>query len=203
MSVLIRNVPQPTDILSDSQADLENNNNAIDSSFGVDHYAASNLSANNGKHQVLQMPVQTPQPVTTVDPMFYSFQQPAGNAGILQYMCQAGGLVQSPITPIQSSAAGISIASSGTVTIFNFSSMPYCFGYFNGMGILSTSPASIVSSQGYFYWSGSQGLVRNSAPVSMPLSFSGNLLIITALTGAFSVSSFSWTLGFNRIFTPT
>jgi len=56
------NIPQPNDLLTDSQGDLLANNQQLDTSFGINHYAFSDLTANNGKHKYVQMPVQSADP---------------------------------------------------------------------------------------------------------------------------------------------
>lgn len=202
-----QNIPQSTDFLSNSQADLLNNNRFLQTWSVTDHYGLDDNTSNNGKHQVLQMPVQAVQPVTTIDPMFYSFAQATGNAGTLQYMCQAGGVVQSPITPIQSSAAGISLAPAGTATIFDFSgspsNFPYCYGYVNGFGISDQAGNPIVPFNGFFYWNGSKGVINGQSSVGLKIQFSGNILQLTPSALGINYSQISWTLVFNRTFTPT
>lgn len=49
-----RNRPLATDFLSSSQPILLNNTNASDDSFGVDHYAFSDTTANKGRHKIVQ-----------------------------------------------------------------------------------------------------------------------------------------------------
>jgi hypothetical protein len=51
------NIPQPSDNLSDSQNDLLNNFQTLDTSFAVNHYQFSNATANNGKHKFCEMPI--------------------------------------------------------------------------------------------------------------------------------------------------
>ena len=200
------NIPNPADLLSSSQGDLLNNNGFLQTWSVTDHYGLDDATSNNGKHQVIQMPVQATQPVTTVDPMLYSFQQTTGNAGILQYMCQAGGLVQSPITPIQSSATGITlIASTGQTTIFDFSGtpddFPFCFGYVTTLG--TPSGGNVAMASAIFGWNGSQGVVNNYLTNTFQFEFSGSLLKLFNTNPLISLTNVAWTLVFNRIFTPT
>ncbi len=58
------NIPQPTDDLSDSQGQILTNFSSCNTSFGVNHYAFSDVTANNGKHKFMQMPQQVAAPVT-------------------------------------------------------------------------------------------------------------------------------------------
>jgi hypothetical protein len=54
--VFNKNIPQPTDLLDDSQQDLLNNNIALNDSMGVNHYPFDNATVNNGKHKFIQLP---------------------------------------------------------------------------------------------------------------------------------------------------
>jgi len=198
-------IPQPNDLLSDSQGDLLNNNGFLNASFGVDHYAFNDATSNNGKHQVIQMPVQSAIPVTTTDPVAFSFQQASGNQGILQYLCGPSGVVASPILPLQSSASGITLPPNTPETIFDFTNSLYCFGEIIGSGLIATTPLSTPTvCYGVFFYSGSHGVVTTlTDPNSIAFQFSGNLLqAITPMAFA-NVSQFAWTLSFKRIFTPT
>lgn len=58
------NIPQPTDDLSVSQGDLLGNMQQLDTSFDIDHFTFSNLTANNGKHRKVTMPVRGAAPAT-------------------------------------------------------------------------------------------------------------------------------------------
>jgi hypothetical protein len=198
------NVPLGGDLLSNSQADLLNNNGFLNTWSGTDHYPLNDATSNNGKHQVLQMPAQATKPVTSVDPMFYSFAQPTGNQGTLQYVqgvSPAAAPVQSPITPIQSSATGISLVYPNTATIFDFTGSIYCIGYVNAGGnLISGGCASRLSS---FIWNGSVGYVQSQAPLNgINFQFSGALLQIIPNI-ALTLNQVAWTLNFSRIFSPT
>src|SRR5581483_351059 len=57
-----QNIPQPTDQLSQSQADLLNNFQAIYTLIGVNHTQFN--AGNQGTHAFVEMPVQNPVPVT-------------------------------------------------------------------------------------------------------------------------------------------
>ncbi len=50
------NVPQPTDLLSNSQGQILANFNKANSSFGINHYPFDNGTANNGKHKFVTIP---------------------------------------------------------------------------------------------------------------------------------------------------
>jgi hypothetical protein len=57
------NVPQPNDLLSDSQVDILQNFSSSNTSFGINHYPFDDATINNGKHKFVQMPVQGSTPV--------------------------------------------------------------------------------------------------------------------------------------------
>lgn len=50
----VTNRPQANELLSDSQEMLKDNFNALDTLYGLDHYAYSNGSAQAGQHNVIQ-----------------------------------------------------------------------------------------------------------------------------------------------------
>ena len=58
------NIPKPTDLLSNSQADLLANNGFLNASFSRNHVAL-NIATNNGKHTFIEMPTlaSIPAPV--------------------------------------------------------------------------------------------------------------------------------------------
>jgi|ERR1700754_1273187 len=62
MSIYNPNIPQPLDELSDSQGQILQNFNKADSSFGTDHYRFSDLTVNNGFHQRVTFPGNSPAP---------------------------------------------------------------------------------------------------------------------------------------------
>lgn len=194
-------IPQPTDLLSDSQTALLANNGFLNTSFGTDHYPFNDATTNNGKHQVIQMPVQTAIPSTVLDPKFYSYQQPTGNAGVLQYLKGPNDEVQSPLLPLQSAATGISLASAGTATVFDFTGMIYCYGIIMASGIAAVGlAANPVMSM--FFWSGSQGFLSPATTANkLSFQFVGSLLEVINI-GTGNVNSVAWTLKFERILTP-
>jgi len=57
------NIPQATDRLAKSQQDLLQNNQQLDTSFGINHYTFSDLTVNNGMHKQCQMVEQAVAPV--------------------------------------------------------------------------------------------------------------------------------------------
>ncbi len=196
--VLIRNLPQPTDILSDSQVDLQNNNNAIDTSFGLDHFAASNLTPNNGKHAMVTTPYAA-APSTPTDVRFYAAQDHA-SIGPLQYTRTPVDQVPTPLSRLQSSAAAITLGSAASTTMLDFTGVPYSYGSFRAAYLYNAVTYQILT--GYFFWNGSSGtVVVTGVQAGISVLYSGNSLIFRNGSPAI-VSRLAWTLEFDRIFTP-
>lgn len=88
-------IPQANDRLAKSQQDLLQNNTQLDTSFGINHYAFSDLSANNGMHKQCQLvELANPVPVAGTDSLYCATTgSPA--VGELFYVRGGGG------TPIQ------------------------------------------------------------------------------------------------------
>lgn len=196
---LIRNKPQGPDLLSDSQPILLNNNNAIDDSFGNDHYAASDLTVNNGRHRILTTVTQTVHPTTTDNCIFYGMQDNP-TTGALQYSKGPTDVVQTPMSCLQSSSAGINLGSNGTSNILDFSAVQYSHGTVIASGLLSGVAFQLF---GTFFWKGSASALYSPIVLALNIAlieFSGNVLRIRAASSA--LTSISWTLEFNRIFTP-
>lgn len=51
------NIPQPTDLLSDSQGDIQQNFLSLDNTFGVNHFQFSLTDGTEGKHKFVEMPI--------------------------------------------------------------------------------------------------------------------------------------------------
>ena len=191
---------QPTDILSDSQADLFNNNNAIDDSFGDDHYSASDLTADNGKHRVITTPAQTIHPLTPLDCRFYSMQDHV-TIGALQYTRKVVDQVPTPLTCLQSSSIGITLIAGASTNILDFTGVPFSYGIVN---VLCNVPGTPRLSSFAFGWDGSQGIASNTinTPVAAAVvEFSGAILRVRNNI-ATTLTRLSWTLRFDRIFNP-
>ena len=108
MSTFQPGIPLPNDRLSKSQQDLLGNNRQLDTSFGINHYAFSDASTNNGMHKVCQLVEQNPapaQPVGGTD-ILYTFvtPQPLG-----ELFFRRGGVSN----PIQMTSGNILDATNG------------------------------------------------------------------------------------------
>lgn len=85
-------VPQPTDNLSDSQNDILNNFSSANTSFGINHFAFDNATANNGKHNFVEMPVRGTAPVGLAANEGTLYTKTTGSTSNLFYTPDAGGV---------------------------------------------------------------------------------------------------------------
>jgi hypothetical protein len=123
------NIPNATDYLDESQPQLKQNFQQLDTSFAIDHYAFSDIAGDTGKHKVITTVSQgtspTAHPTTAAnEPKIYAFKS-LGNIPVLDFSRGGSDAVPTPITILQSSAAPISYTS-GTHDIFDFSGINYC-----------------------------------------------------------------------------
>lgn len=119
-------IPQPTDFIADSQVQILNNFSSADTSFGVDHYAFSDTTGDSGKHDQVTTPliVGSAHPSTAAsEPKFYGMQDSA-NLGVIQYSRGPSDAVPTPLTKLQSPAAGFNLAASATSNILDFTGLP-------------------------------------------------------------------------------
>lgn len=61
------NIPQPTDLISTSQAQILANFQAINTLIDVNHYTFNSAGATDGKHKYVSMPEQAADPATAVN----------------------------------------------------------------------------------------------------------------------------------------
>jgi hypothetical protein len=95
------NIPQATDRLAKSQQDLLQNNQQLNTSFGINHYAFSDLTANNGMHKQCQLvELSNPAPVSGTDSVYCAVAG-SPSLGELFYVRGGGG------TPIQMTSGNI------------------------------------------------------------------------------------------------
>ncbi len=192
------NIPQPTDDLSDSQVALLGNFQQLNISFGIDHYTFSNGTSNNGKHNQVTTPliVGGVHPVTAAaEPKFYGMQDSA-NLGVIQYSRGPSNAVPTPVTSLQSTAAAIVLAPSGTTNVLDFTglSRALCVLYSMDTG------ASPVLGSTMVIWTGTalstNGIVIQS--LGLGTAISGNILQVRNLSPALTRSNVYWTLQFLR-----
>ena len=83
------NIPRPTDLLSNSQADLLSNNTSINSTFSQNHIPL-NVATNNGKHTFVELVANSGSPPTASgEGTLYTFT--SGSVTDLWYVPDASG----------------------------------------------------------------------------------------------------------------
>jgi hypothetical protein len=212
------NIPQSTDFLSDSQSDLLQNNLQLDTSFGIDHYTFSNLTADNGKHNYVTTPRAVNNPVTaTGHPdvtatqlRFYAMQDTA-NIGLLQYSrgWDAAGAtsgVPSAVTYLQSPNAAQTLngVPTSTLNIFDFTGITnYCFCKVI-LHNLATAPADLSYEADLFWRGASNELTINQIINTFPTPQNeflqaGNIFRMRKASGSVTYSNIYWSIQFYRI----
>lgn len=204
----IPGIPQPTDLLSNSQGQLLGNNAQLDVSFAEDHFAFSDVTAHNGKHNqvttgaYVSSPPVSPNvhPTTAADePKFYGMQD-ADQIGVIQYSRGASNAVPSPVTYIQSTQAGIPIASLGNIDVFNFNSPTVLPRAMAMLYVMSEPTTTLSRSVSFVFWNGTTAFVSalTSGGIGPNASIdSGTTLRISNPSGAGIVVY--WTLQFLRL----
>lgn len=205
------NIPQPGDVLSISQGQILGNFQKADSSFGNDHYAFSNGSANNGKHQVIRTPDQVTDPATaTSEPAIYAksvFTTPQ----VLQFSKiggKAAGFNGSPLTSVNVTGSLVSsIAPLSTVALFNAAgagagTMIRCFIVISAAGIYNFNEGLFSFNGSAFQGQASPAPTNASYPLSISnlgagLNISGSSIIF--YNGSGSTLSYNATITFVNI----
>ena len=189
------NEPVATEFLSVSQPKLRNNTNGADTSFGTDHYAFSNLSANNGKHNIIQSVPVASHPTTTTDTKTYSLVAQE-NIPPLLFTKGTSDVVATPLTRVNSASALFTF-NPGTIQLLDFLDAPYC----NGTVIFTGVNSSAVASMGMYGFLFNTNSSSNTFGIltvgAVTLSFIGTVLSMTNAGNA--ITNFCWTIDFNRI----
>lgn len=203
--VFLNNIPQPTVTLANSQPQLLGNNMQLDTTFGVDHYAFSNLTGNNGFHNKVSTPAYVASPPTSLPPVstislpiFYGFQQTA-NLGTIQYSrgwqpTDAAAAAPSPVTNLQSSSNPTVIAPSSSINILDFTGIPRAMVTLYAMDTVNQT--YIVAN---FGWSGTAGFRMGSQVLQLGALFTGNILQLFNNNSIVTQSNVYWTLEMLRL----
>lgn len=209
-------IPQPNDLLSDSQGDLLGNMQQLDTSFGIDHYKFSDTTANLGFHNQVTTPqfVLSPavlpsvEPTTTTNPIFYGYQpldvggMPITKLGLLQYSKLPSNGIPTPVTHLQSTAAALSLAINGnagdSTNILDFTGIPRAFCMVYASYIIGGVPTNAV----YFvFWSGTTFLISPivSTASRIVVAAVGNVLVLANLNTGNAISALYWTMQMDRL----
>jgi len=115
--------PLPNDDLDVSQPQMRTNFSSANTTFGIDHYQFSDLTANLGYHKVTHWPSETAPTSNASYAQMYGRQQTAP-LGVLQYSVRGlASQVPSPVTLIQSQSAAITLANNATTDILDFTGL--------------------------------------------------------------------------------
>jgi hypothetical protein len=204
MSVFNPNIPAPTDRLSVSQGQIQQNFSKSDTSFGTDHYKFSDATVNNGKHNLVTTPavINSPPdglpPATAAnEPRFYAYEEPTSNLGVIQYSRGPNNAVPTPLTSRQSASTATVINAASFITVFDFTNLTraFCTLYVIGTGTLANQKK--VTS---ILWNGSAFAVDTlvgATGSSLTVVSSGSTIRINNPTGA-GISVY-WTLELHRV----
>jgi len=199
------NIPQPTDRLSTSQQDLLNNNSALNTVFGIDHYPFDNATANSGFHNVVTQPliVGSNHPTTTTNPKIYAMQD-TSNIGVLQYSRGPSNSWPTPITKRQSPSTAISINGGATSNVIDFTGANLIIGTLYIANASTTNASNVKNGVAQFTYH----LVETGSVPSFDINYSGTstlsvissgkILQIKNTTGSV-INAIYWTLELHRI----
>ena len=124
------NIPASTDLLSDSQSDIQGNFQAIQTLIDVNHYDFA--SANQGKHFAISMPAQASSPAIAFaagEVGLYSYV----NATTSQNELYINKTNQATVTQIPATASSLSITSAPVQGTAGWSYLPSGIIYYVGI----------------------------------------------------------------------
>lgn len=104
------NIPNPTDLLSNSQGQIKTNFQQLDTVFGKNHYEFSNSSGPAGKHKFVEMPITTVPATLGGEGSLYT--KTSGQSQ-LYYTSDAGGLEYQMTRAIDANIATFGTATNG------------------------------------------------------------------------------------------
>lgn len=196
----LRNQPVAGDDLGVSAPILQNNTNKADDSFGIDHYAFSNQTVNNGKHNQITTPAFIANPPTALppvtiasEPKMYAFQDSA-NLGVINYSRGPLDAVPTPLTHLQSPATPLVLTAGATTPVLDFTGLTRAIGVLY-MANLEVSPRDTVNSANVA-WDGTN-LIVDIQSSSLEPSVAGKILQVKNATGLVFSQVF-WTLDLVR-----
>lgn len=197
------NIPQPGDILSDSQNDLLNNFAQLNTSFGIDHYPFTDNSVNLGEHNQVTQPqiIGAAHPATAAGQCKLYNMNDLAAIGSLQYSRGPSNAVPSPLTYLQSPAGAISLNLNDTTNVIDLNGIGvFCSGFIIANWIKQSDATVQEITTTYFQYnqSGNVTFLTNTSSVTASFQTSGNTLIQIKNTSGFS-GFIRWTLQFYRI----
>ena len=203
--------------LDSDYANVQKNFSQLNITYGTDHYAYDDQTANNGYHNTVTTPaytnptsvVKATPPTTGTNPILYGFQPLSAdngstttNLGILQYSRGPSNAVPTPVTMLQSQAAAIDLPNTNSTTnVFDFNGMTRAYGKVVAVALTPGFSAVIESD---FMYNSATNLVLQSLITSTQFQFviSGTILQIKNLrTGTApqqDLPGVFWTVQFYR-----
>lgn len=198
----LRNHPTASEFQSDSQQIIETNFNSSDDTFGIDHYAFSVTSGNEGYHKKVTTVFEAggSHPTTTTNPVLYAMEDLAA-LGVIQYSRGPSDAVPSPITFLQSSTSPISLSSLATTNVFDFNGInrAFCRLYMGNFSTTNTSNTYLNSADVLYCGNLAKFRINNfSTTNNLVATSSSKILQIVNSTGSARANIY-WTLQFLRI----
>ncbi len=197
------NIPQPNDLLPNSQQVLLSNNIALSAIFGIDHYPFTDQTANQGFHNKVTTPliVGGVHPTTTTNPIFYAMQD-AAEIGIIQYSRGPSNAIPSPVTELQSPSTPISLVNNASTNVIDCTNITRMVATLYAGNFSTSSGSRNIIIEGVILWNKAIPVFKviPSASTSgfITIGASGNILQIVNTSGT-TINDLYWTLRFHRI----
>jgi hypothetical protein len=200
-------IPQAGDFLSVSQGQILNNFSKANTSFGIDHYPFSDLTANNGKHNKITTPVFVDNPPSglppvtiAAEPKMYAFQDSA-NVGVINYSRGPLNSVPTPITNLQSPSTALVMAPTTTINVLDFTGLARAFCLlFAGNAETAPTLARVVA---LIFWTGAPANILTIDVLSgtslLTPQVSSTILQIKNSSPLVSLLNVYWTLQMQRL----
>lgn len=182
-----------------SQPKIRTNFQQQNTTYGTDHYAFDNGTANNGFHKQVTSPDQGGDVVTTTNPAFYA-KIPSANIGLIQFSRGPSAPVASPVTFRQSPATPLVLAPAGTTNVLDFSGLTTAIAVLYAADPIYVSGLETARIQAMAYFSSTGPILKivtfNTSQLTAQVS--GTILRLIN-NGSASMSNVYWTLQFMRL----
>jgi len=181
------NKPLPPDDLDISVTDIQQNFLIANTVIDIDHYPFDNLTANKGFHKQVTSPDQGAAPAATANSQLFGWEQTA-NLGNIQYSKRAitagdPNPVPSPITYIQSLAAGVLLTQAApATTMFDFAGLSLAIMGIKVLVFDGVSGPSVSIFDSTAMWNGTVLAAFPIGNAIIDISSSGSLLQIQYTT---------------------
>lgn len=185
------NIPSSGDKLSSSQVVLLANNQALDNTFGIDHYKFSDATGDVGKHQTVTTP-NIDIPTTTTDPKIYGHEVTAA-VGTLQFSRGESDANPTPLT--QKSGVIASLPALTNTNLLDFIGVTTC--NFRVSSYIGGTQTSVMYAGSVTAGVLNQTLqMAPSGAVATSFPISGNILQIRSTS---NLANVFWVIEFLRI----